>query len=43
MKVLDEMFGYRFFIAMNNPLVQEIELVKTGFEHSFMVLLEGKN
>jgi hypothetical protein len=33
MKVLDEMFGYRFFIAMNNPLVQEIELAKTGFEH----------
>lgn len=33
MQVLDEMFGYRFFIAMNNPYVQEIELARTGFEH----------
>ena len=32
MAILDEMFGYRFFIAMNNPLVQEIEILKTGLE-----------
>lgn len=33
MDILDDMFGYRFFIAMNNPLVQKIELQATGFEH----------
>lgn len=39
MSTLDEMFGYRFFIAMNNPLVQKIELEATGFEN-YVALIE---
>ena len=33
MDILDEMFGYRFFIAMNNSYVQEVEIFPTGLDN----------
>lgn len=33
LKTLDEMFGFRFFIAMNNPYVQEVEIFPTGLKN----------
>lgn len=33
LNTLDEMFGYRFFIAMNNAFVQDVEIFPTGLDN----------